>query len=139
MAAITTRPYDRFSLPTSQAITEVNWQGGGLNYPIVSFRVSIYASIPAGTEPDLGYLYPGPLVSYNVDGNAGQTFAGSFGGVQLYDYHFSLPSPFQASAGVYYWIYIVANQSGMPNWGLAKGNSHTSGHIIMARPMCIKP
>ncbi len=115
--------WDRFSLSSDQAITAVNWRGGGATSSIVSFTVAIYASIPAGSQPDLGYLYTGPLVSYTTTGNAGQTSAGTFGGVQLYDYHFTLPSPFQATAGVPYWIYIVANQSGMPNWGFANGGS----------------
>ena len=125
--------WDRFSLSSSQAITAVNWRGGGGGgAPIVNFEVAIYASLAGGSQPDLGYLYTGPLVSYVVNGNAGETFVGTFGGIPFYDYHFALPSPFQATAGEYYWIYIVASQSGMPGWGLANGGSGTHFRCISA-------
>ncbi|MCB1060192.1 MAG: hypothetical protein KDB65_08165 [Calditrichaeota bacterium] len=117
--------WDRFSLATSEAVTAVNWRGGGGVASIVGFDVAIYASLAGGSQPDLGYLYPGPLVSYNVNGTAGQTYVGTFGGVAMYDYHYTLPSPFQASAGAYYWIYIVARQSVLPTWGFANGGTGT--------------
>ena len=124
--------WDRFSLSSNHAITAVNWRGGGAGSPIVSFQVAVYASIPGGSQPDLGYLHTGPLVSYTVNGTAGETYIGTFGGIAFYDYHFALPYPFQAAAGEYYWIYIVASQSGIPGWGLASGGTGTHFRCISA-------
>ena len=61
-----------------------------------NFIVDIYASIPAGTQPDLSQP---PLAHYEVGGNANETLAEVLGGVQTYDYHYALSAPFQAAAG----------------------------------------
>lgn len=120
--------WDGFLLPAAGNISEVRWRGaGGGN--IVSFEVSIYASIPAGTQPDLGYLYPGPLVHYTLQGNAGETFAGTAGGVNFYDYHFTLPRAFVAAANTRYWLRIVAWQAGWPVWGFATASGGNGSHF----------
>jgi hypothetical protein len=116
--------WDSFAFDTSQTITEVRWKGayeparGGSGGPVRDFTVDIYASIPAGIEPDI--TVP-PLAHYEVGGNAGETLAELLAGVQLYDYQFVLPTPFEAAAWTQYWIQIEALQSGAPDWGLAKG------------------
>ena len=47
------------------------------------------------------------------------------GGVQTYDYRYSLPVPFQAAAGTKYWVQIEAFQGGAARLGALE--SHTSG------------
>ena len=115
--------WDGFMLGWTQAITEVQWRGGydparlSSGGPVVTFIVDIYASIPAGSEPDIAHP---PLVHYQVGGNANETPAEVLGGVQTYDYHYALPAPFQAAVQTKYWVQIEAYQSGAPDWGLAK-------------------
>ena len=110
--------WDNFTLPHNQDITGIQWRGGydpnvfnGAG-TVVDFEVAIYAS--NGAEP--AYL-SGPLVTYPTGGNAGETSAGIFGGVAMYDYAFSLPVAFQAQEGTKYWVYIVATQTGNPDLG----------------------
>ena len=127
--------WDGFLIPDGSAITEVRWRGG---YPgsavstggnITKFKVAIYASIPAGTQPDLGYMYPGPLVSYTVNGKAGEAYAGTFNGTALYDYHYTLPTAFMAAANTRYWLQVEAWQPGIPNWGMAPGSGGNGTHF----------
>jgi len=130
--------WDGFTLASTVDITEVKWRGGydplqhGSGGPVFNFIVDIYASIPAGTQPDLSQP---PLVHYEVGGNANETPAEVLGGVQTYDYHYTLPAPFQAAAGTKYWVQIEAYQGGAPDWGLSKasgGDGHyfrTDGYI----------
>ncbi len=108
-------------LSVSQPISEIHWRGGYTNYlsgagkaPVYDFTVSIYASIGGGSQPDI--VHP-PLVQYDVGGNAGETLAGTFGGVQTYDYAQVLPAPFQATTGVKYWVQIEAWQGTTPQYG----------------------
>ncbi len=127
--------WDSFTLANSRAITEVAWRGGyqyGGQYTgsIVDFTVAIYPSIAAGTEPDI--VNP-PLVTYETGGDADETFAGTFGGVAMYDYHFTLPSPFQAAAGTRYWVQIEAWQHGLPEWGLASATGGNGSHFRWLR------
>jgi hypothetical protein len=116
--------WDDFTLGSTQTISKVTWRGGydpamfGSDGPVVDFTVSIYASIPAGTQPDV--VNP-PLVEYHTGGNAGETQAGVVGGTTMYDYSFTLPTPFQAGAGTKYWIRIEALQHSIPDWGIAAG------------------
>ncbi len=118
--------WDSFAFDRARTITELQWQGGydparqGSGGPVRDFTVEIYASIPSGIEPD---ITKPPLVHYEVEGNAGETPADVLGGVQIYDYQFVLPAPFEAEAWTQYWIQIEALQSGAPDWGLAKGTS----------------
>lgn len=123
--------WDSFSVPTAQAVTEIRWRGGYIperaywGGDVINFRVSIYESTPGLAQPLLGPGYPGnpaTLVAYDTGGTAGETVAGVFGGVVLYDYRFVLPTVFQAQAGKLYWVQIEAEQvNGIPDWGLAAG------------------
>jgi hypothetical protein len=128
--------WDNFTLVSSEAVTGFEWRGGydpthfGMGGPAVDFSVAIYSSIPAGTQPDVGnYAAQNPLVEYQAGGNAGETSAGTFGGVQMYDYHFTLPSPFQATGGVKYWVQIEAYQHGIPDWGVSVGTGGDNGYF----------
>lgn len=125
--------WDSFTLPTAQAVTEIRWRGGydpAMAYwagQLVNFRVSIYESIAAGSEPYLGPGYPhnpATLVAYDTGDKAGEVGVGSFNGVPMFDYHFVLPTVFQAQAGKEYWVQIEAEfAGGIPSWGFAKGGS----------------
>ncbi len=130
--------WDDFTLASSTAITEVRWRGAYTNYlsgvgkaPVYDFTVAIYGSI-GGFQPD---VVNGPLVEYQVGGNAGETSAGSAGGVLMYDYAFVLPSPFQAAAGVKYWVQIEAWQGltppyyWPPDWSIARGTGGNNAHF----------
>ncbi len=131
--------WDNFTLSADASITEVHWRGGYEYHPagtgqapVSDFEVSIYRSIGGGSQPDLAA--GGQLVRYYVGGNAGETPAGTFGGVALDDYVYTLPSPFPATGGVKYWVRIVASQgaaapSYAPDWGLATGTGGNNGHF----------
>jgi hypothetical protein len=131
--------WDSFTLGASAAISQVHWRGGYLYHPsgagqapVTGFDLSIYRSIGGNSQPDMGT--GGRLVHYAVIGAAGETDAGSFGGTRLYDYAFTLPSPFQAAAGTVYWVEIVASQgaaapSYAPDWGLAVGSGGNNSHF----------
>lgn len=131
--------WDNFTLASNTAISEIHWRGGYEYHPagtgqapVFEFEVAIYRSIATGTQPDVGA--GGRLVRYFVGGNAGETPAGVFGGVALYDYVFVLPSPFQAAAATPYWVQIVASQgvaspSFAPDWGLAVGTGGNNYHF----------
>ncbi|MCX6924668.1 MAG: hypothetical protein NT154_15855 [Verrucomicrobia bacterium] len=123
--------YDEFTVSLNQPITKVRWRGGYTNYksgagqsPVYDFTIDIYPSIPAGIQPD---IIAGPLVSYRVGGNAGETLAGTFGGTLMYDYEFVLPTTFNAVAGTKYWLKLYASQGVTPtygwppDWGFAGG------------------
>lgn len=126
--------WDSFSVPTAQAVTEIRWRGGydpQMAYwggDIVNFRVSIYESTPGLSQPHLGPGYPvtpATLVAYDTGDKAGETSAGVFGGVEMFDYHFVLPSVFQAQAGKLYWVQIEAEfANGLPYWGFAAGTGN---------------
>ncbi len=128
--------WDSFSVPTAQAITEIRWRGGydpQMAYwggVILNFRLSIYESTPGLSQPFLGPGYPvtpATLAAYDTGDKAGETSAGMFGGVELFDYHFVLPTTFQAQAGKLYWVQIEAEMgNGLPYWGMAKGTGNGS-------------
>ena len=124
--------WDDFTLQSDQTITEIDWFGGydptksGLGGPVLDFNVSIYPSIAVGTEPAVAGA---PLVTYQTGGNAGETSIGLVNGIPMNSYIFSLPVPFTASAGVKYWVYIVASQGGSsPDWSLAAGLGGNGSH-----------
>ncbi len=123
--------WDDFTLASAQDITEIRWRGGydpshfGMGGRVITFTVAIYPSIAANIEPDI--VHP-PLVRH-VAGNGGETPAGAFGGVALYDYAFALPRPFHAEAGVKYWVQIEGWQHGIPDWGLAAGTGGSGGYF----------
>ena len=93
--------WDAFRTTTNASITEIRWRGAfdptyfGSGGPVRYFRIAIHASIAAGTEPDV--VNP-PLYYRVVTGDANQTPAGQAGGVNMYDYTFTLPTPFVATA-----------------------------------------
>ena len=120
--------WDAFSLGYTANVDIIEWRGTyGASGPVSNFTVAIYASIPAGTQPDVGHP---PLMEYETGGNAGQTYAGVFGGVTMYDYSFTLPAPFQAQAGVKYWVQIEGWQSGFPDWSIAAGQGGDGSHFL---------
>lgn len=126
--------WDNFTLQPAQAITitEIQWRGGydptrfGSGGPVIDFAAAIYPSIPGGSQPDV--VNP-PLVRYQTGGNARETPAGMFAGTMMYDYTFALPAPFQAAAGIKYWVQIEAFQHGIPDWGLAAGTGGDGKHF----------
>jgi subtilase family serine protease len=96
------------------------------------FTITFYESIAGGsqphvTNPQLPQIY---LAFYDVNGNAGEAAAGSFGGVTMYDYQYSLPTPFHVVAGTKYWIRIEASQIGVPDWGIARGAGGDGTHFM---------
>jgi hypothetical protein len=116
--------WDNFTLSSNQAIGEITWRGGydpskaRSGGQVTDFRVAIYASIAAGTQPD---VVTSPLAEYRTGGKAGESPAGSVGLTKMYDYSFTLPTPFRAEAGTKYWVQIEAIQAGIPHWGIAAG------------------
>lgn len=123
--------WDSFVLPASQAITEVRWRGGYIyngSYGghVTGFTLAIYPTNITGNEPDV--VHP-PLVTYTISGNAGETAAGSVGGISMYDYRFTLPAAFQANAGVRYWLQIVGANHGVPEWGFGRASGGNGSHF----------
>jgi hypothetical protein len=124
--------WESFAFDAVQTITEVRWRGAydpsgrGSGGPVRDFTVEIYPSIPVGAEPDVANL---PLVRYEVRGNAGETPAGEVGGMETYDYRFTLPTPFEAAPYTPYWIQIEALQTGEPDWGLVQAENGDSQHF----------
>lgn len=130
--------WDSFTLASSSAIAELRWRGGyelhpaGGQSPVYDFEISIYRSIAGNSQPDMGP--GGRLVHYMAGGNAAESPAGSFGGVAMYDYAFTLPSPFQATAGTTYWVQIEGWQNIVfpnyaPDWGFAVGTGGNNSHF----------
>lgn len=128
--------WDSFMLPSTRSITEIHWRGGftTVSAPITMFEIAIYKSIPAGSQPDIGF---GPLVHYEFPGNAGQTPAGSSGGVAVYDYGITLPTPFVATGGTKYWVEILAWQDGFPFWSLQAASGGNGSHFRFSEGMAM--
>jgi hypothetical protein len=125
--------WDSFTLQSNETITEIDWFGVydplkfGAGGPVLDFRISVFPSIPAGTEPDIANP---PLVHYQTGGNAGETSIGTAGGGTLYAYAFTPPISLTASAGVKYWVQIQAFQHGsIPDWCLAPGRGGDGSHF----------
>ncbi|MBE0556427.1 MAG: chitobiase/beta-hexosaminidase C-terminal domain-containing protein, partial [Proteobacteria bacterium] len=127
--------YNDFTLPTTRSITEVRWRGGylqgGAFGPANDFTVTFFATNVTGAEPlvTLPESSEISLVKYRVGGNAGETVAGTFGGVLMYDYRYQLPTPFQAVGGTKYWVRIEAFQTVAPDWGIAVGTGGDGVHF----------
>lgn len=124
--------WEDFTLSSDATISEITWYGVydplrfGKGGPVLDFRVSIYPSIPAGTEPAVAGQ---PLMEYQTGGNAGETAVGTVGTAALYQYTFTLPNSFPASAGEKYWVQIEASQQGsLPDWCLAAGTGGDGRH-----------
>ena len=120
--------WDRFVLSSSQSISTIAWWGGysGAWGPAVDFNVEIYPSIAGGGQPD---VVGGPLVSYTVGNNAGETLVGNVAGRALFRYEFTLPQAFAAQAGTPYWLRIFAWQNNLPDWGIFDGAGGDSSHF----------
>ena len=123
--------WDRFVLNQAADIDSITWRGAydpayGGGSPVVNFTVAIYGSIVGGSEPDVAHP---PLCEYETGDNAGETIAGVFGTVTMYDYRFALPVPFQAQAGVKYWVQIEGWQWGFPGWSIARGTGGDNYHF----------
>lgn len=130
--------YDSFQLSSDTAVTEVRWRGGYVytGYGLVhNFSVTFYASIAGGSQPLCGL--PGDndifLAQYEVGSNAGEIPVGIFGGTQMYDYRFVLPTPFQAAANTKYWVQIEGYTAGLPFWGISAGNGGNNSHFEYSR------
>jgi hypothetical protein len=124
--------WEDFTPPNGGTVSEIGWYGVydpakfGKGGPVLDFQVSIYPSIPAGTEPAVAGQ---PLVEYQIGGNAGETVIGTVGTAALYQYTFKLPNSFSASAGEKYWVRIEASQQGsLPDWCLAAGTGGDGRH-----------
>ena len=124
--------WENFTLQSNETITAIEWYGVydplkfGRGGPVLDFTVAIYPSIAAGTEPAVAGP---PLVEYQTGGNAGEIALGTAGGITLYGYAFNLPAPFTASAGIKYWVHIVASQGGStPDWCLVAGAGGNGSH-----------
>ncbi len=123
--------WDSFVLPAAADITEIQWRGGGAA-TVMDFRIEIWASIPAGIQPDIGNMNGGRLARFTAGGNANQTLVGSVGGTTMYDYRYTLRTPFRAVAGVKYWVQIEAWTVSFPFWGLATGSGGNGTHFHRA-------
>jgi IPT/TIG domain-containing protein len=122
--------WDSFTLPQAATLTDIRWQGGyqyggSLGGPVFGFDVSICASIAANTEPDV--VNP-PLMHFYEPSNAGETPAGTYGGTAMFDYHVALPVPFQAQAGIKYWVHVYASEPNPPEWGFADATGGDGSH-----------
>ncbi len=131
--------YESFTLPNATAITAVHWRGAYTNYlsgagkaPVSSFTIAIHATSVVPSQPDV--INP-PLYKFNVGSNAGETSAGIFGGYEMFDYAATFPVPFQAVAGVKYWVQIEAWQGltpvyyWPPDWSWAVGTGGNGSHF----------
>ena len=123
--------WDAFTLASDQTITELRWRGaylyGGMFSPSVeSFTIAIYPSIAAGTEPDV--VHP-PLVEYETVDDCAETVSSIINGTATYEYSFVLPAPFNAAGGVKYWIYVVAWQPSIPEWGFISASGGDGSHF----------
>jgi hypothetical protein len=123
--------FEKFTLATTTGISEMRWRGGYIGNnaainPVVEFIIKIYGSTANGFYPD----FANPILKkYTITGNANQTAAVLVGGVQMYDYSATLPTSFQATAGVGYWVQIEASQYGYPlTWGNATGAGGNNAH-----------
>ena len=126
--------WEDFTIPAGGTITGMQWYGGydplksGKGGPVADFTVSIYPSIPAGTEPAVANP---PLVKYHTGGSAGETAFDVINGVQINVYSFNLPTPFAAAAGVKYWVQVEASQQGStPDWCFISGTGGSGNHYI---------
>ncbi|MFO0836804.1 MAG: hypothetical protein U0638_17725 [Phycisphaerales bacterium] len=130
--------WDNFTLASSTAITEIRWRGAyaygladNIEAPVIEFKVSIWPSNSSGFEPNVAGQ---PLVKYWTGNRCGETPAVTINGIKHYDYSFTLPSPFQATGGVKYWVQIEASQgingwNWPPDWSISKGTGGNGAHF----------
>jgi len=121
--------WDSFSVASSAPVTEVQWQGANTysGTPVSGFTVTFYSSIGGNSQPNIATA--APLATYTINGNAGQTPIATNNGTVYNTYDFVLPTPFQAVAGIVYWIQIEASQPGIPDWCLAGGTGGNGSYF----------
>jgi len=126
--------FDDFTLAADTAIAEIDWRGGyqyAASYGhVTAFTIRIYGSIAGGSQPNVTSV----LKTYNVSGVAGEVLVGTVGGIAMYDYHYTLTTPFQATAGTKYWVQIEATQPAYPDWGIATGTGGDNSHFRHLAP-----
>lgn len=125
--------WDCFVLDETQTITEVRWRGGykfnGQYGKAVDFRISFFNSNASGFEPLITALpehesQETVIKTFHTNNSAGESLAGVSGGVVMYDYHYTLPTPITLQGGVNYWFRVVAGQPiPYPDWGMATGGT----------------
>ncbi|MBL8761317.1 MAG: hypothetical protein JNL50_08455 [Phycisphaerae bacterium] len=130
--------WDSFTIASNTAVTEVRWRGAyaygladNIEAPVIEFKVSIWPSNSTGFEPNVAGQ---PLVKYYSGDRCGESYVTTIGGIKYYDYAFTLPSPFQATGGVKYWVQIEASQGingwgWPPDWSIAKGTGGNGAHF----------
>jgi hypothetical protein len=127
--------YDDFTLAADADIAEVSWRGGymlgGLYGTATDFTVTFFDSIAGDSQPNVANPRTTEifLADFATGGPAGETFVGAFGGNSMYDYHFTLPTPFHATAGVKYWIRVEAAQVTHPDWGICLGTGGNGSYF----------
>ncbi|MBI1320621.1 MAG: hypothetical protein GC168_16985 [Candidatus Hydrogenedens sp.] len=132
-----TYAYEAFSPGTDTAVVEVRWRGGyqyAAQYGRVQdFMITFYGVLQGTSQPSLGFPpaeeQTTALAQYDLGSIAGESPAGIFGGVAMYDYHYTLPAPFAITAGTLYWVRIEAVQPTYPDWGLAAGTGGNGSHF----------
>jgi PEP-CTERM motif len=122
--------FDDFTLTTGALVSGVQWQGAYYNPPtqgtITQFEL-IFWSDNAGL--------PGTaLRTYDISGNAGETFAGSSGDFLDYNYAANLSTPFQVDANTKYWLSIQPTVDFPPQWlwRYGTGGDGQSAQIILS-------
>ena len=128
--------WDDFSLAETQVLTEVRWRGGySLGAPYghaTDFRVSFFNSDANGFQPLITALpshesQETVIATFHTNGLAGESFAGVFGGMVMYDYVFRLPAPVTIPGTTRCWFRVLASQTTWPDWGMATGLGGVGG------------
>ncbi len=140
--------YDSFICPADATITEVHWRGGYVYNAMwgraFDFRFTFYETSMTGYDPLCGNPEHDETIYIDdmwAGDNAGETFAGTYGGVPMYDYSTVLERPFHATAGVKYWLRIEGSQPAVPDWAIAMGTGddgnytrYLTGYHTFQRP-----
>ena len=99
--------YDSFILASDTDITEVRWRGGykygAMFGKAFDFSVYFFVSTAGDSQPLCGNPHVEDdvyLARYFVGGTAGETPAGAFEGVAMYDYRYTLSQPLHLTGGV---------------------------------------
>jgi hypothetical protein len=129
--------YDDFTPSSDGIISQLLWRGAYMHDQLYTgqvwrFTITFYDSIAGGSQPHLTnpQLPEIFLAQYDITGSANESAAGSFGGKAMFDYQYYLPKPFHVAAGTKYWMRIQASQSGVPDWGIARGSGGDGAHFM---------
>jgi hypothetical protein len=147
--------YDDFTSPTATTITRVNWQGiycaEVLNRPApaataTDFEIGFYpdsGNLPVKNSPIQFTVYPLSQVAETRGTDRVLPCGGISTGWSFYDYSVALNPPFQAAAGVRYWLsiqarvpYLQANNPDFIFWGWRNG-VQSNGRSIQINPQNI--